>query len=83
MSDLDIPRTHDGPPEDSSASVAADKYDQMLALADLFDTSGNEMRTRARLGAEILADDDVAPVVDAILSHRRGNPGGRRDGGSS
>ena len=59
MSDLDIPRTHDGPPEDSSASVAADKYDQMLALADLFDTSGNEMRTRARLGTEILADDDV------------------------
>jgi hypothetical protein len=59
MSDLDIPRTHDGPPEDSSASVAADKYDQMLALADLFDSSGNEMRTRARLGTEILADDDV------------------------
>jgi hypothetical protein len=59
MSDLDIPRTHDAPPEDSSASVAADKYDQMLALADLFDTSGNEMRTRARLGTEILADDDV------------------------
>ena len=59
MSDLDIPRTHDGPPEDSSASVTADKYDQMLALADLFDTSGNEMRTRARLGTEILADDDV------------------------
>jgi proteasome beta subunit len=34
-------------------------------------------------GARFLADDDVAPVVDAILSHRRGNPGGRRDGGSS
>ena len=31
----------------------------MLALADLFDTSGDEMRTRARLGTEILADDDV------------------------
>jgi hypothetical protein len=58
MSDLDIPRTHDGP-DDSSASVAADKYDRMLALADLFDSSGNEMRTRARLGAEILGDDDV------------------------
>lgn len=61
MSDLDIPRTHgadDGEP--SSASVTADKYDQMLALADLFDSSGNEMRTRARLGAEILSDDDVA-----------------------
>ena len=57
MSDLDIPRTHDS--ADSSASVAADKYDQMLALADLFDSTGNEMRTRARLGAEILGDDDV------------------------
>jgi hypothetical protein len=59
MSDLDIPRTHDDAPQDSSASVAADKYDQMLALADLFDSSGSEMRTRARLGAEILGDDDV------------------------
>ncbi|WP_224279280.1 hypothetical protein [Nocardioides lacusdianchii] len=58
MSDLDIPRTH-SVDDDSSAAVAADKYDQMLALADLFDASGNEMRTRARLGAEILRDDDV------------------------
>ena len=58
MSDLDIPRTHDGSP-DSSASVAADKYDRMLALADLFDSSSTEMRTRARLGSEILGDDDV------------------------
>ena len=58
MSDLDIPRTHGA--EASSAEVAADKYDQMLALADLFDSSGSEMRTRARLGAEILGDDDVA-----------------------
>ena len=59
MSGPDIPHTHDGAPDNSSASVAADKYDQMLALADLFDASGNEMRTRARLGAEILGDDDV------------------------
>lgn len=60
MSDLDIPRTHGAEsPDASSASVAADKYEQMLALADLFDASGNEMRTRARLGAEILGDDDV------------------------
>ena len=59
MSDLDIPRTHSADDTASSASVAADKYDQMLALADLFDSSGNEMRTRARLGAEILGDDDV------------------------
>ncbi len=66
MSNLDIPRTHSDDPTgaatpsaSSSASVAADKYDQMLALADLFDSSGNEMRTRARLGTEILGDDDV------------------------
>ncbi|GAA5113814.1 hypothetical protein GCM10023339_18630 [Alloalcanivorax gelatiniphagus] len=59
MSDLDIPRRPDDTPEESSAAVIADKYDQMLALADLFDASGNEMRTRARLGAEILGDDDV------------------------
>ena len=60
MSGLDIPHTHaTETPEEASASVAADKYDQMLALADLFDSSGNEMRTRARLGVEILSDDDV------------------------
>lgn len=58
MSDLDIPRTHGA--DDASASVGADKYDQMLALADLFDASGEDMRNRARLGAEILGDDDVA-----------------------
>ncbi len=67
MSDLDIPRTHGaGFPEQSSAAVAADKYDQMLALADLFDDSGAEMRRRARLGAEILGDDDV--VDSGVLS---------------
>ncbi len=61
MSDLEIPRTHGTETVgDSSAAVAADKYDQMLALADLFDSSGSEMRTRARLGGQILADDDVA-----------------------
>ena len=61
MSGLDIPRTSpdDAAPADASASVAAEKYDQMLALADLFDASGNEMRTRARLGTEILGDDEV------------------------
>jgi hypothetical protein len=65
MSDLDIPRTHDADtPEASSASVAADKYDQMLALADLFDSAGNEMRSRARLGTEILGDDDVVDSAE-------------------
>ncbi|MDZ5661600.1 hypothetical protein SFC79_07475 [Nocardioides sp. S-58] len=59
MGDLDIPRTHEAGAPESSAAVAADKYDQMLALADLFDATGGEMRTRARLGGVILSDDDV------------------------
>ena len=37
-----------------------DKYDRMLRLADLFDSSGQEMRARSRLGAEILRDEAVA-----------------------
>ena len=44
----------------TAAAVDADKYHQMLALAELFDTSAGEMRARARLGAEVLADEDVA-----------------------
>lgn len=65
MGDLEIPRSSgEETPESVSAAVAADKYDQMLALADLFDASGNEMRTRARLGSEILADDDVADSAE-------------------
>jgi hypothetical protein len=44
----------------TDVAAAPDKYDQMLALADLFDSSGNEMRGKARLGAEILRDEDVA-----------------------
>jgi hypothetical protein len=38
------------------ATDLADKYDRMLRLADLFDSSGAEMRTRSRLGAEVLGD---------------------------
>jgi len=38
----------------------ADKYDKMLRLADLFDSSGQEMRARSKLGAEILRDEGVA-----------------------
>jgi hypothetical protein len=37
-----------------------DKYDRMLQLADLFDSSGQEMRARSKLGAEILRDEGVA-----------------------
>lgn len=45
------------------------KYDQMLRLADLFDSAGDEMRDRSSLGAEILGDEafaesaELAPVT--------------------
>jgi hypothetical protein len=42
------------------AADLADKYDRMLRLADLFDASGQEMRRRSKLGAEILRDEAVA-----------------------
>ncbi|KRF16505.1 hypothetical protein ASG90_09420 [Nocardioides sp. Soil797] len=41
-------------------SEQQDKYDQMMRLADLFDNSGDEMRERASLGADILADEGVS-----------------------
>ena len=44
----------------SEATAAADKYDELMRLAELFDAGGRDLRDRARLGAEILADDDVA-----------------------
>lgn len=48
----------------SDAARDADKYHEMLALADVFDASGADMRDRARLGAEILADPDVADTAE-------------------
>ncbi len=44
----------------AEAADLADKYDRMLRLADLFDSSGDEMRARARLGDAILKDDAVS-----------------------
>lgn len=58
----DLPAPASGP------APAEDKYDQMMTLADLFDTTGGDLRTRARLGAEILTDEDVA--ASAELSPR-------------
>ena len=46
------------------AAVHQDKYDQMMRLADLFDSSGDEMRERAKLGAEVLADEAVSESAD-------------------
>lgn len=49
-----------GPRSTTDASKSADKYHDMLALADLFDRSGEEMRARVRLGSEVLNDPDVS-----------------------
>ena len=46
------------------AADLADKYDRMLRLADLFDASGDDLRSRARLGTVILRDDDVAASAE-------------------
>ncbi len=50
----------------------SDKYDQLLALADVFDRSGDELRAMTGLGAEILRDDAVADSADlSSASHSR------------
>ena len=41
-----------------------DKYDLMLRLADLFEATGDEMRERASLGGDILADDAFAESAE-------------------
>jgi len=46
----------------------SDKYDRMLRLADLFDSAGEQMRRRARLGTEVL--HDAAFQDSATLSPR-------------
>lgn len=46
----------------------ADKYDQMMRLADEFDAAGQHVRERARLGVEILRDPDVADSADLSRS---------------
>ncbi len=47
------------PTTDVEAADLADRYDQLLRLADLFDTSGDDLRSRAALGDRILRDDHV------------------------
>lgn len=48
----------------TDAGLDADKYHQMLALADVFDASGADMRARARLGSAILSDPDVTDSAE-------------------
>ncbi|PVG82360.1 hypothetical protein DDE18_12835 [Nocardioides gansuensis] len=59
----------DGDARDTTEAAAhVDKYHQMLALADLFDSAGAEMRERARLGDEILRDEDVTDSAELSKS---------------
>ena len=48
----------------SEVAMDADKYHQMLGLADFFDASGADMRERARLGTAILTDPDVVDSAE-------------------
>lgn len=53
---------------ESEAQLAAarlqDKYDRMLQLAGLFDRAGEEMRVRAKLGGDLLADEAVSDSAE-------------------
>lgn len=44
---------------DAQRALRAERYDQMLRLADLFDDAGEQMRVWAKAGADVLADADV------------------------
>jgi hypothetical protein len=48
------------PATEAEAEDRADKYERMLRLADLFDSSGEEMRERAELGTTIVNDPALA-----------------------
>ncbi|MCR1784682.1 hypothetical protein KVF89_19220 [Nocardioides carbamazepini] len=45
------------------AADLADKYDQMLRLADLFDDAGAQMREWSQLGTDVLVDPEVADAA--------------------
>ncbi|HEX5089585.1 MAG TPA: hypothetical protein VFV89_17390 [Nocardioides sp.] len=50
----------------------SDKYDQLLALAGVFDRAGEELRAMSALGAEVLRDDAVADSAElSSSSHAR------------
>src|SRR4051794_1407873 len=44
----------------TEASVAPDRYDDLVRLAELFESTGDDLRTYARLGSEVLGDEDVS-----------------------
>lgn len=48
----------------SASEGPHDKYEQMLQLADSFDETGQQLRSWARLGTEILRDPDVSDSAE-------------------
>jgi hypothetical protein len=59
------------PATEVEAADLADRYDQLLRLADLFDTSGDDLRSRAALGDRILRDEDVTASAELAPSTYR------------
>jgi hypothetical protein len=52
------------PTTDAEAADLADRYDRMTRLADRFDDAAEEMRRRAELGADIIADPAFADSAE-------------------
>jgi hypothetical protein len=44
----------------TEAAIGPDRYDDLVQLADLFEATGEDLRARARLGIEVLGDEDVS-----------------------
>ena len=51
-------------PQHTEASVGPDRYDDLVQLADLFEATGEDLRARARLGVEVLGDEDVSASAE-------------------
>jgi hypothetical protein len=52
--------TSSGPGSLTEAVVAPDRYDDLVHLADLFEATGEDLRSYARLGVQVLGDEDVS-----------------------
>lgn len=71
MSSPDTSPSSEASPEispDVRAAQLEDKYDRMLRLAALFDQAGEEMRQRAKLGTDVLADEAVSDSAEVSPS---------------
>ncbi|MBO0845162.1 MAG: hypothetical protein J2P22_07075 [Nocardioides sp.] len=44
----------------TEATVSPDRYADLVSLADLFESTGDQLREQSRLGVEVLGDEDVS-----------------------